>query len=115
MGRWKIGTVATVTEGWGFNITDERDRPLVVFAYETHGEAVVAAGGFRPAEQAGLAAAGVVGDLLGLSAVVAAEDEIASAPLGRHVSNRLHDQLPCIQCGGSRELPRCSKASTGEA
>jgi hypothetical protein len=43
MGRWKIGTVATVTEGWGFNITDERDRPLVVFAYETHGEAVVAA------------------------------------------------------------------------
>ena len=43
MGRCKIGTVATVTEGWGFNITDERDRPLVVFAYETHGEAVVAA------------------------------------------------------------------------
>ena len=35
MGRWKIATVATVTEGWGFNITDERDRPLVVFAYET--------------------------------------------------------------------------------
>ena len=43
MGRWKIGTVAIVTEGWAFNITDERDRPLVVFAYETHGEAVVAA------------------------------------------------------------------------
>ena len=40
---WKIGTVASVTEGWGFNITDERGRPLVAFAYETHGEAVVAA------------------------------------------------------------------------
>ena len=40
---WKIGTVARVTEGWGFNITDERGRPLVAFAYETHGEAEVAA------------------------------------------------------------------------
>jgi hypothetical protein len=40
---WKIGTVASVTEGWGFNITDERGRPLVAFAYETHGEAAVAA------------------------------------------------------------------------
>ena len=37
---WKIGTVASVTEGWGFNIADERGRPLVAFAYETHGEAV---------------------------------------------------------------------------
>jgi hypothetical protein len=40
---WKIGTVASVIEGWGFNITDERGRPLVAFAYETHGEAAVAA------------------------------------------------------------------------
>jgi hypothetical protein len=40
---WKIGTVASVTQGCGFNITDERGRPLVAFAYETHGEAVVAA------------------------------------------------------------------------
>jgi hypothetical protein len=40
---WKIGTVASVTEGWGFNITDRRGKPLVAFAYETHGEAVVAA------------------------------------------------------------------------
>ena len=40
---WKIGTVARVTEGWGFNITDERGRPLVAFAYETHGEAEVVA------------------------------------------------------------------------
>jgi hypothetical protein len=40
---WKIGTVASVTEGWGFNITDERGRPLVAFAYETRGEAAVAA------------------------------------------------------------------------
>jgi hypothetical protein len=40
---WKIGTVASMTEGWGFNITDESGRPLVAFAYETHGEAVVAA------------------------------------------------------------------------
>jgi hypothetical protein len=32
-----------VTEGWGFNVTDGRGRPLVAFAYETHGEAVVAA------------------------------------------------------------------------
>jgi hypothetical protein len=43
MGVWKIGTVATVPEGWGFNITDERGKPLVAFAYETHGEAAVAA------------------------------------------------------------------------
>ena len=40
---WKIGTVASVTEGWGFNVADGRGRPLVAFAYETHGEAVVAA------------------------------------------------------------------------
>jgi hypothetical protein len=40
---WKIGTVTSVTEGWGFNITDRRGRPLIAFAYETHGEAVVAA------------------------------------------------------------------------
>ena len=32
---WKIGTVASVTEGRG-------GRPLVAFAYETHGEAEVA-------------------------------------------------------------------------
>jgi hypothetical protein len=37
---WKIGTVTSVTEGWGFNITDRRGRPLIAFAYET---AVVAA------------------------------------------------------------------------
>jgi D-tyrosyl-tRNA(Tyr) deacylase len=40
---WRIGTVASVTEGWGFNITDESGRQLVAFAYGTHGEAVVAA------------------------------------------------------------------------
>ena len=40
---WKIGTVAGVTEGWGFNITDKSGRPLVAFAYQTHGEAAVAA------------------------------------------------------------------------
>ena len=46
---WKIGTVVSVTEGWGFNITDERDRPLVAFGYETHGEAEVAARHVAPA------------------------------------------------------------------
>jgi hypothetical protein len=40
---WKVGALASVKEGWGFNITDERDRPLVAFEYETHGEAAVAA------------------------------------------------------------------------
>ena len=40
---WKIGTVSSVTEGWGLNITDERGRPLVAFAYETDSEAEVAA------------------------------------------------------------------------
>jgi hypothetical protein len=40
---WKIGTVASVTEGWGFNIADERGRPVVELGYETHGEAAVAA------------------------------------------------------------------------
>src|SRR5258707_12523035 len=43
MTMWKIGTVASVTEGWGFNLTDGRGGPLVAFAYEPHGEAVVAA------------------------------------------------------------------------
>ena len=38
-----VENVASVTEGWGFNITDEMGRPLVAFAYETHGEAEVAA------------------------------------------------------------------------
>ena len=28
---WKIGTVASVTEGWGFNVTDGMGRPLVAF------------------------------------------------------------------------------------
>ena len=37
-----VENVASVTEGWGFNITDERGRPLVPFD-ETHGEAEVAA------------------------------------------------------------------------
>ena len=40
---WKVGASASVTEGWGFNITDERGKPLVAFEYETHGEAAVAA------------------------------------------------------------------------
>jgi len=31
---WKVGALASVKEGWGFNITDERDRPLVAFEYE---------------------------------------------------------------------------------
>jgi hypothetical protein len=52
---WKIGIVASVTEGWGFNITDERDRPLVAFAYETHGEAAVAARHFQAAVEKALA------------------------------------------------------------
>ena len=49
---WKIRSmihvenVASVTEGWGFNITGERGRPLVAFD-ETHGEAEVARGMFR--------------------------------------------------------------------
>ena len=40
---WKIGALASVTEGWSFNITDESGKPLVAFEYETHGEAAVAA------------------------------------------------------------------------
>jgi hypothetical protein len=38
------------------------------------GEAELAAGGLMPAEEARLAAAGVVADLFGLAAVVAAEE-----------------------------------------
>jgi hypothetical protein len=52
---WKIGTVVSVTEGWGFNIADERDRPLVAFAYETHGEAEVAARHVQAAVEKALA------------------------------------------------------------
>jgi hypothetical protein len=40
---WKVGMVARVTEGWGFNITDENGRPLVAFCYETRAEAEEAA------------------------------------------------------------------------
>jgi hypothetical protein len=52
---WKIGTVVSVTEGWSFNIADERDRPLVAFAYETHGEAEVAARHVQAAVEKALA------------------------------------------------------------
>ena len=55
-------------------------------------EAELPPGSLGPAELPRLAAAGVVGDLFGLAAVVAAKKEIASAPVGRYVSNRLHDQ-----------------------
>jgi hypothetical protein len=44
-----------VTEGWGFNITDERGRPLAAFAYETHGEAEVAARHVQAAVEKALA------------------------------------------------------------
>jgi hypothetical protein len=52
---WKIGTVASVTEGCCFNITDEGGRPLVAFAYETHGEAEVAARHVQAAVEKALA------------------------------------------------------------
>jgi hypothetical protein len=40
---WKVGTVAGLIEGWGFNITNERGQPLVAFSYETRAEAEAAA------------------------------------------------------------------------
>jgi hypothetical protein len=40
---WNVGPVASLTEGWGFNITNKRGSPLVVFGYETRQEAEEAA------------------------------------------------------------------------
>jgi hypothetical protein len=52
---WKVGAVASVTEGWGFNITNKGGRPLVAFEYETHGEAEVAARHVQAAVEKALA------------------------------------------------------------
>jgi hypothetical protein len=40
---WKIGHVMSVTDGYGFNVTTDRGKPLVLFAYETQEAAEAAA------------------------------------------------------------------------
>jgi hypothetical protein len=41
---WKVGDVMSVTDGgYGFNITTDRGKPLVLFGYETQEEAEAAA------------------------------------------------------------------------
>jgi hypothetical protein len=46
---WKVGSVQQVNDAsldglaWGFNITNEKGRPLVTFTYETRGAAESAA------------------------------------------------------------------------
>ena len=41
---WKVGMVQPLTEGgYGFNITDESDRPIAFFGYEGRAEAEAAA------------------------------------------------------------------------
>jgi hypothetical protein len=40
---WKIGHVMPGGDGYGFNVTTDRDKPLVWFEYETQEEAQDAA------------------------------------------------------------------------
>jgi Ribbon-helix-helix protein, copG family len=40
---WKVGHVMSVTDGYGFNVTTDRGKPLVLFAYETQEAAEAAA------------------------------------------------------------------------
>jgi hypothetical protein len=40
---WKIGDVISGGDGYGFNVTTDRGKPLVWFEYETEEEAKAAA------------------------------------------------------------------------
>jgi hypothetical protein len=37
---WKVGPLQSVNDGYGFNIVDNRSRPVATFNYETTQEAV---------------------------------------------------------------------------